>query len=136
MILITDIDGTLANERWRESYKPDWDEYHRASTQDEPFAGMAKFLEGFSAAGWTIIAISTRPEKWRQITLDWLIFYKFKIDQLHLRPNDDYRGSPTLKSDIASPLKVFSPVLALDDREDVLAAYLALGFTTFHVRHP
>jgi phosphoglycolate phosphatase-like HAD superfamily hydrolase len=137
MILITDIDGTLARSAWRDEYKPDWDSYHAASKLDKPYETTLDLISSLHNASWTIVAITTRPERWRRLTLDWLVAQHCPIDELKMRPDDDFRSSPELKMVLASAYSFEKEfVLAMDDRDDVLAAYLTLGFTAFHVRHP
>ena len=129
MIIITDLDGTLAHSHWRKSLQPDWDAYFAASKEDKPNAPMVALI---NALGQTcrIICITARPEKWRQLTMNWLLKHKIGIDELIMRPADDYRMSPLLKPALAATLKNTDTIIVIDDRLDVILAYIAAGFTT------
>jgi phosphoglycolate phosphatase-like HAD superfamily hydrolase len=132
MIIITDIDGTLAQSSWRDNLKGNWEEYHAASKDDQPNKAMVELLNELSE-GIRIVCITTRPERWRGLTNKWLIRHWIKIPEMIMRPNDDFRPSPALKAALAETYHLCSKdqkVLAFDDRADVRAAYRALGFFT------
>jgi hypothetical protein len=133
-VLITDIDGTLAHSSWRDEFKPDWDLYHRRSIEDAPNTPIIELVNSLFDSAWTIVAITTRPERWRSLTVEWLNRYDVMIHEIHMRSNDDFRPSPEVKRDLAQQYVHYPPVLALDDRDDVLNAYIELGFTTLRTR--
>ena len=130
MIIITDLDGTLAHSAWRKSLQPDWDAYFAASKEDKPNAPMVALINAL-AQTCRVVCITGRPEKWRQLTMNWLLKHKVGIDELVMRPADDYRTSPLLKPALARVLKD-NIIIAIDDRADVILAYAAAGFTTLH----
>jgi hypothetical protein len=136
MILITDIDHTLADATWRDEFRPVWDDYHKAAINDNPYKDAIALINTLHKAGWTIVCITSRPEKWRQLTTEWLLNHAVHVDQLLMRPNDDFRPSPEVKADLAKPFERFNPVMCMDDREDCIASYGAHGFTTLLVHHP
>jgi hypothetical protein len=132
IIIITDIDGTLAQSSWRDNLKENWEEYHAASKDDKINVPMAALLNELSEF-CRIVCITTRPERWRKLTNQWLIRHWVRIPELIMRPNDDFRPSPALKVALAEAYHLSSKdqkVLAFDDRADVRAAYRALGFFT------
>jgi hypothetical protein len=132
IIIITDIDGTLAQSSWRDNLKGNWEEYHAASKDDKINAPMVALLNELSDF-CRIVCITTRPERWRKLTNQWLFRYRVKIPELIMRPNDDFRPSPVLKVALAEAyhlVKINQPVIAFDDRADVCAAYRTLGFFT------
>lgn len=127
MILAIDIDNTLADSAWRDSLKPNWDEYHQASANDKPHSCMVELINSLEQSHW-IICITTRPERWRQLTMTWLLKHKINIDELLMRPDDDFRSSPELKLEIIKSY-LEDNVIAIDDREDVVTAYRGAGIT-------
>lgn len=131
--ILTDIDGTLADSRWRDGITP-WDEYHAMSIQDEPNKHMIWLIKALHEREYVIVGVTTRPEKFRKLTMNWLLKYDVPIDTLLMRPNDDHRPSPELKVDlVAKALGLDDISFILDDREDVIAAFRAKGVDGLHV---
>jgi beta-phosphoglucomutase-like phosphatase (HAD superfamily) len=128
MILITDLDHTLAASSWRDQHRGgNWDAYHEMAKDDPPILPMISLINALSL-GAKIVCITTRPEKWRTLTMNWLLKHLVDIDELLMRPNDDFRPSPVLKVALAQQFLVEDEnVVAIDDREDVLQAYRAVG---------
>jgi hypothetical protein len=129
MILITDLDHTLAAASWRDHYKGQWDIYHQMAKDDKPIWPMINLVTSLSNQNFNIVCITTRPAKWRKLTMDWLLRHQVGINYLLMRPDDDYRPSPELKVELAKPYwrEHANSIVAIDDREDVLAAYAEVG---------
>jgi len=131
--VLCDIDNTLSLASWRNQYKGDWDTYHKLSTDDEPVSEIIEAVNALAAAGIAVIIITARPERWRGITIEWLSHHRVAGDGLLMRPDDDWRPSPIVKMELA--VSHFGPDLAdhvslvIDDRDDVLEAFRALGIT-------
>jgi hypothetical protein len=140
VILITDIDHTLADAAWRDHLiggEGGWDGYHEQACKDKPIRTLVALINAMHLAHWNVVAVTTRPEKWRAMTMRWLIDVGVRIDTLLMRPANDYRPSPELK--VAQVLEYFPKlrdnlVIVLDDREDVIAAFVAIGITALQVR--
>lgn len=136
--ILTDIDGTLSNSRWRDGLigAVSWDEYHEQSQFDKPNEHMIWLLRALHSREYSIIGISSRPEKFRKLTMDWLLKYHVPLDMLLLRPNDNHRLSPELKIQLVSNLlggNFDDIAFIFDDREDVIAAFRAKGVNGLHV---
>jgi hypothetical protein len=132
MIIFTDLDGTLAHAAWRAELMHDWDAYHAASVSDKPNKPMIAMINALSKA-CGVVCITSRPERWRQLTNDWLLKHGLLFHDLLMLPDDDRRKSPPLKVDLALQfIKSVGAkdVIAIDDRADVIAAYQKAGFTT------
>ena len=132
IVVITDLDGTLAQSSWRDSMKDNWEEYHAASKDDKPNEPMVRLINELSEF-CRIVCITARPERWRGLTNKWLIKHWLKIPELMMRPNDDFRPSVMLKPALAESYHLCrpnQPVIAFDDRADVCTAYQKLGFFT------
>lgn len=136
-VVICDIDNTIANVAWRESYISEgWDIYHALASDDKPYEDIACLLRTLDNASYYIIGVTSRPEKWRKLTMNWLIKYEIPMHDLWMRPPDDFRGAHELKIDLVKknmqdPEAQISFVL--EDREDVISAFRALGITTLQV---
>src|SRR4051794_24966311 len=97
--ILIDIDHVISNARWRDSLMGpnNWDVYHQASIDDKPIMELVYLVDVFQLNGNPTIGMTTRPEKWRKITNDWLMKYKVSFDEVLMRPNDNYEQSPQLK---------------------------------------
>jgi hypothetical protein len=133
MIIITDLDGTLAHAAWRHNLKGDWDAYHAASKDDKPNTPMIAFINAL-ATTMRVVCITTRPERWRQLTHQWLYKHRVHVDELIMRPEDDFRPSPAVKAEQVKQLRSDGPIIAIDDRADVIKAYADAGFTTLQMQ--
>lgn len=138
--ILTDIDHTLSDAFHRDNMiGGPWDEYHAAAAADEPVHDMVEVLRSFALNGFIIIGLTTRPEKWRQLTMDWCVKHDVPLDELLMRGDDDYRASHEIKRRQA--LERFNGeaglrenvLLVMDDRDDVVAAFRALGVTVLQV---
>jgi phosphoglycolate phosphatase-like HAD superfamily hydrolase len=138
MNVIVDIDHCVADAAWRDHL---WrsgmrEEWHQEARNDPPVPEMIALVDSL-ALDHNIICMTGRPERWRQLTILWLIKHNVPFDELIMREDDCYERTPELKIRLAR--QRFGDDLAdlhlvMDDREDVLAAFSALGVTTLHVR--
>lgn len=136
MILLTDIDHTLSDAFWRDELIGQWDEYHEAAAKDKLIEPTAKLLAVVREAGWSVVGLTTRPEKWRSLTMKWLLHHNVQMDELIMRPNDDYRPSAESKLAIAKerfPDLSAGGYLLLEDRDDVIAAFKGAGVIVYQV---
>ena len=81
-IVICDIDGTIADNEHRQellnSYK-DWDKFFLAMKDDKPIMKVIDLIKQKQIEGKYISFITGRPERYREMTLDWLKeYFKFK----------------------------------------------------------
>lgn len=138
--VLCDIDHVLADSAWREPLiEESWDAFHAASEKDEPVPDMVRMIGALFNENFQIIGLTTRPEKWRQLTQAWLVRHCVWIDEILMRPYDSFAKSPELK--VALAVQRFGTqealanevALVLDDREDVIEAFRALGVTALQV---
>ena len=95
---------------------------------------MKQFLYGIQLAKFKTILCTGRPEKYRQDTMSWLLRHSVWLDELLMRPNDDFRKSPEMKvSLIKARFKEPSEEVAfiVDDRLDIIEAFSAIGIPGF-----
>src|SRR5271170_1992740 len=99
MIILVDLDHTVSNSFWRDGMigSVPWDSYHAASKDDKPFKNMVNLINSLSSIGYSIIGITGRTEKFRQLTLNWLIRYRVDIIELLMRPDDVFLKNAELK---------------------------------------
>jgi len=134
MILITDIDGVLASDSWRRYLLPDWNEYHRMSIDDEPNRIMVNLINMVIRDGQSqVIGLTGRPEKWRQLTNTWLLRHDIMLDDIIMRPDDDFKSSPEFKLEALRGFYTPASTLIIDDREDVATALRGAGYTVLTI---
>jgi hypothetical protein len=136
MILLCDIDHCISDAAWRDPYLGDWEKYHLLSAMDKPILPTIRVANAMALLGWRVIMLTSRPERWRMMTMEWLIKNIVLLDDIIMRANDDYRPCAEYKLD--SCLKIFGSKLdgvgmIWDNREDVLEPFRQLGVTTMLV---
>jgi phosphoglycolate phosphatase-like HAD superfamily hydrolase len=134
-----DIDHTLANSFWRDPMigVSSWDEYHEAGRADKPFPETVALVNSLQSSGWWVIGLTGRPERFRQMTMKWLLDYGVMIDQLVMRANDDFRSTPDYKlAEARAIMAAEENILAIvfDDRDDVCAAFKAAEIVAVQVQ--
>ena len=134
--IITDLDHTMADGKWRDREIPtrstseDWDKYHEQSIYDQPIPAMIAMLNALASQGIYSAIVTARPEKWRSLTMRWLRGVDVTIHALLMRGDDDYRPSPLVKVDLVNKFfahDIQSVLFAIDDRDDIITAYRGMG---------
>lgn len=134
-VLIFDLDNCISHDEWRIKFirwkePTNWhrfDQYHRMSVGDAP-GNLHLFKPHLHNVFFT-----ARPEFYRAHTEHWFRKHNVQMAHLFMRENNDDRGSVEIKMDMLDRL-LTSGIAALnqiacayDDREDIIAAYLAAG---------
>lgn len=129
---IIDLDGTTTNasKRMAEAGKePDrsdkvaylaWlDRIQNAESllADDVVKGMQSLIWALKGYGTEIYFVTSREEKWREVTEKWLRKHDLKGIKLYMRPNNDWRSYGQLKEGIIDTLTQQYPgnVLVIDD---------------------
>lgn len=138
-IIICDLDNTLCNAAWRQSFaqRKEWDEFHRLAKYDEPNWAILKLLERESKHDWiTIMFITGRPEAYRSDTNQWLEKWGFKDHLLVMRADGDFESDFIYKRiAITEHIADLDDVLyALEDRDAVVEMLRSLGIACFQVQ--
>lgn len=140
MIILCDLDHCLSDAAGRDHLiaAGDWDAYHSAAIDDPPVHDMIDLLRSIGGEH-DLWGLTGRNEKWRALTNGWLLKHGLLLDDILMRPDDDFTPAAELKirmvrerlgPDEAIRRQVLS---VLDDREDVLAIFAAIGVTTLQV---
>ena len=133
-----DIDGVLADGRHRQHlvnrHPKDWPAFFRAAADDAVLDTQAHLLDQF-AEGLVIALGTSRPEWVRSLTTRWLFEHDIRWDLLAMRPDDDRRPAPSVKSAIVDALRTaeLEPVFALDDDPRNVLAYAEAGVPCLYV---
>lgn len=130
MLIIVGLDGVLASHAWRESFIVDegWEAYYIQAANDKPIAAMLQMIDQLGAA--TVISIGDRAEKYRMLTEQWLVKNNCLIDELRMRPDDDWRPGWQVKIALAADLQ---PDLVIESDERVIEHYRARKILTLQV---
>jgi len=140
--ILVDVDHTLSDAFWRNDMYADplveRDVYFAAAKDDDSLCDIVRLMNTLSR-DYNLIILTARPEKWRQLTMQWLLEHSVMAEEVLMRPDNCFDPSPKVKVDLA--MKRFGGeegmrehiALVLDDREDVVAAFSALGITSMQI---
>jgi hypothetical protein len=135
--VVVDLDHTIADSFWRDPLMVmgQWDTYYTESVKDEPFGWMLDLLHGYRDLGYKIVCVTGRPERWRQLTVNWMYRNGVAVDDLLMRRDDDHRPQAEVKPDLVEEYfeDLSSVAFAIEDREDVCAAYRRMGLNVLKV---
>jgi len=142
MLVVFDIDGTLANIEHRLDYvrsKPkNWKAFDAGIPNDKVNDVVRETLEGLRWNGNTIILASGRNERTRDATVSWLTENRVwcYVDKLYMRKADDFRSDDIVKDEIVDEIvedygKL--PDMWFDDRPRVVKAVRARGIFVLDV---
>jgi phosphoglycolate phosphatase-like HAD superfamily hydrolase len=138
---IFDVDGTLVDvepvlhhilnkDRSSESFKKDFDAFHKASINCDPHKEVVDMV-------WEvcneldIIIVTARKEKYRALTARWLKNNDIPHDALFMRQDDDHREDYEVKKDILEHIKEYWEIKhAVDDHPGIIKLWEENGIST------
>jgi len=143
MIVVFDIDGTLANIEHRLDYvrsKPkNWKAFDAGIPNDKVNEPVAMVFKTLAESAWIsdIVLASGRSERVRQATEDWLYANNFTAWQkLYMRKADDFRSDDIVKQEILDEIirdYGKKPDMVFDDRPRVVRMWRDNGIFVFNV---
>ena len=137
--VLCDIDHTISDAFWRDELiggEGGWDAYHSASINDLPLHEMVVMINALRVSGMYIVGLTARPEKWRKLTMDWMLRHGVQFDELLMRPDDNFQKAAELKMTIARerfPALADEVAFLIEDQEDIIAAFKAINITCLQV---
>lgn len=144
-VIVVDLDGTLCNAAHRDhlAVVGRWDEFHSLLGADEPWPDVKQLIELLTMYGdHTVVGLTGRNERYRELTHQWLMNHDIFLDDLLMRPNDDYRSDHELKPRLLDEwleqngLTHADVWFILEDRDRVTEAFRNLGHNVWQVRSP
>jgi FMN phosphatase YigB (HAD superfamily) len=130
--VIFDVDGTLADVSGIRHYvqsdpkNRNFEKFHAAASLVPPHPEVVELAASMRAAGFAILVVTSRKERWRWNTTLWLRKWEVEHDGLHMRADDDGRRDVDVKRDILWRLQQrYRIVLAVDDNPSVIALWNA-----------
>jgi len=133
-----DMDGTLTNVdsilhyvRKNSKYK-DFDSFHRSSYFSPANQNVVEILFEAADKGFTIVIVTGRNEKYRDVTQAWLDEHNIPYDNnIFMRPENDFRPDTVIKNDIFQQInQYYHMVHFVDDREDISKVWEQNGVQT------
>lgn len=150
-IVVFDIDGTISDDQrradlyapWLHSGEPDanlrWEAYYAAARDDEPLWPAFTMAYALGQAGFTIMCATGRPERYRDMTLDWLRRTGFAVadtERLLMRPEGNRASNATLKATQARQIGPPRIALWVDDHPAVPGVLAELGVPVLGLHNP
>jgi hypothetical protein len=141
MLIVFDIDGTLANIEHRLDYvrsKPkNWAAFDAGIPNDKVNRFVAEAFHSLSAARNTIVLASGRSERSREATVAWLTKNNLHTwDNLYMRKADDFRSDDIVKREMLDQIIADygrKPDMVFDDRPRVVRMWRDAGIFVFNV---
>jgi hypothetical protein len=135
-VALFDLDGTLANNAHRQPLvatgRKDWDAFFEAQVDDTPNAPVVALYKVLSASDQLeIIIVTARPERYRDLTENWLKLHEIPFSRIVMRTNGDRRRDDVIKREMLADLRRegLNPILAVDDRTSVVQMWRSEGVT-------
>ena len=139
-VVVCDLDGTLCDTTWRQHFvrKPkgekDWDSFFAGIFEDPIRQDIYDMVRRFTYDGYTIVFVSGRSEKYREVTLNWMANHGINCPILLMRAENDRREDTVVKLDIMNTFLVKEDIVAvLDDRPSVIRMWREQGLNVIDV---
>jgi hypothetical protein len=97
---------------------------------------MVELCKALRGAGWFLVGVTARPEKWRDQTNVWCAKQNLYFNELLMRPVDNISPSAELKLDLVRKNFGELPieeVVIMDDHDEVVSTFAALNYTALKV---
>ncbi len=143
--VIVDLDATLSDPTHRlnhiEGEEKNWPAFFAAMGDDPVIPAIATLVEMIRAASYemtedpvAVVIVTARPDEndYRQITESWLNLHHIRYEALYMRAGGDFRPDYIVKAEILQALldEGYEPLLAIDDRPEVVRMWRDYGITT------
>lgn len=145
LAVIVDLDDTLAkatSERAKNIPKDkanatsqEWDKFMEGIERDRPVPLLRSLVMNLFME-YDLILVTSREEKLREITEEWLYNNGIKYDELHMRPNGDKSFPWDLKEELFLDKisQKYEVVMAIDDEDRTCKMFEKHGITTLQPR--
>lgn len=139
-IIVTEIDGVISDDRWRKTFLDEsWEEYYKPMNIDSPFEDTVTLLRSMAILDHELLVLTSRPEKYRQMTMSWLHHRALEPDHLIMRPDICFEKVVPLKlqqlemeigKDFPDHILAF-----IENNTNLLEAMRGLNVTTIEIMH-
>ncbi len=138
--IIVDLDHTIRDAAWRDEMiggEGGWDAYHMECINDKPATDIIELVNALHKSGFIIIGCTACNEKWRQLNLKYLMQYGVRMDELLMRPEDDFSSAGESKEKLLKERfgdNLCESILAvIDDNDNVRDMCKSHGLTVLQV---
>ena len=139
-VILIDLDHTICDSFWRDQMVgvAPWDVYHMELEHDDPAHDLIEFMSLVDGHDRQFIGITSRPEKFRQLTMLWMMKHNVMfLDDILMRPNNDFRTAHEVKISLCEERfgeNWQDRILCLiDDNDRVIEAFRGAGVTCLQV---
>lgn len=143
MFILTDIDHTISDARWRDHMIPhakssgDWDPYFTAGANDVPLPVMIDIIRYLSHMPfYDVIGLTGRGRFYERMTLTWMRRQGIFCRELLMRPDGDHTPTAEIKLRlIRERFQDLSKIaVVFEDRDDCTLAFKRAGLNViqFH----
>ena len=134
-MIVIDIDGVLADASHRQHLlqgRPNWQAFFDAAADDQPIdQGRTALISSLNTDEVTLL--TGRPERLRELTVDWLERHNFPNTAILMRSDRDHRKAAIFKEEALALLGGPTVVrLVIDDDPAVIARLTASGYVAKH----
>lgn len=126
MIVVFDVDGTLANVEhrvhyWRETPK-NWDKFKSEMINDTPIKPICKLAREMWSLGHIVLICTGRGEDSRDLTERWMWDNHILFAKMYMRAENDRRHDAIVKKELLDQIidEFGKPDLWFDDRPRVV----------------
>lgn len=140
MAIIVGLEGVLTRHEWRKEFieSEGWDAYYKAAERDAPNRPVIQAVNALHHQGQHVFCLTMRPDKWRMLTLSWLVQHGALVDTVLMRPEQNWQKDDELREAMLSQIIEVSGdvLLAIDESEKACDFYRAAGIPTLQLTNP
>ena len=135
--VIFDIDGTLANNDERQKILKDnvhnWQNFFNEMGNDTVNKAISEIYNIIKKTKkYKMLIVTGRPETYRKITEQWLIWNHIEYDNLYMRSENDCRSDVDVKREILQKIREqYDVSFVFDDRTSVVKMWREEGLVCF-----
>ena len=135
--VIFDIDGTIANNDERQKILKDnvhnWQNFFNEMGNDSVNKAISEIYNIIKKTKkYKMLIVTGRPETYRKITEQWLIWNRIEYDNLYMRSENDCRSDVDVKREILQKIREqYDVSFVFDDRRSVVQMWREEGLVCF-----
>lgn len=135
--VIFDIDGTIANNDERQKILKDnvhnWQNFFNEMGNDTVNKAISEIYDIIKKTKkYKMLIVTGRPETYRKITEQWLIWNRIEYDNLYMRSENDCRSDVDVKREILQKIREqYDVSFVFDDRTSVVKMWREEGLVCF-----
>ncbi len=135
--VIFDIDGTIANNDERQKILKDnvhnWQNFFNEMGNDTVNKAISEIYDIIKKTKkYKMLIVTGRPETYRKITEQWLIWNRIEYDNLYMRSENDCRSDVDVKREILQKIREqYDVSFVFDDRRSVVQMWREEGLVCF-----